>query len=127
MNKSTAQTVAIIGASEKEGRYATKALELLLEKGHCVLPINPRIQQVLDLKCFPSIEAIPQNITIDTYTIYVRPEHLESYIKPILQRGNARVIFNPGTESVVHEAELQEAGLEVIEACTIVMLQTNQF
>jgi hypothetical protein len=38
-----------------------------------------------------------------------------------------RVIFNPGTESAPLQQALDEAGIEWLEACTLVMLRTGQF
>ena len=38
-----------------------------------------------------------------------------------------RVIFNPGTENPTLADDLKKTGIEVINACTLVMLSTNQF
>ena len=119
------ENVAIIGATEKEGRYARMAQELLVEKGHRVYPIALRSGTVLGVQSFQSIEAISD--PIDTVTVYVRPEYLTPYVQPIIQKGVKRVIMNPGTESETAKVELEAAGIEVIEACTLVMLRTNQF
>jgi hypothetical protein len=37
------------------------------------------------------------------------------------------VIFNPGTESAAVQERLTQAGIEWFEACTLVMLKTDQF
>jgi hypothetical protein len=38
-----------------------------------------------------------------------------------------RVLFNPGTESAVLQAKLDEAGIPWEEACTLVLLGTGMF
>jgi hypothetical protein len=38
-----------------------------------------------------------------------------------------RIIFNPGTENPGEYERLRKAGIEVIEACTLVMLCKKQF
>ena len=117
--------VAIIGATEKEGRYARMAQELLTEHGHRVYPITLKPNTVLGIPSFQSIEAITD--PIDTVTLYVRPEYLTPHVQPIIRKGVKRVIMNPGTESETAKVELEAAGIEVVEGCTLVMLRTDQF
>ena len=38
-----------------------------------------------------------------------------------------RVVFNPGTEDEGFENQFKEAGVDVLEACTLVMLHTNRY
>ena len=38
-----------------------------------------------------------------------------------------RVIFNPGAENSELAQKLKDAGIEVVEACTLVMLRTEQY
>lgn len=118
-------TVAILGASEKEGRYSRIAQELLMEKGYDVVPIALRGDKVLGVPCYHSIDDVPKSI--DTLTLYVGPRNLERYVDEIVQADIRRVIFNPGTESDAIEQRLRESGKKVVKACTIVMLKTDQF
>lgn len=118
-------TVAILGASDKEGRYSRIAQELLMEKGYDVIPIALRGDKVLGVPCYRSIDDVPRSI--DTLTLYVGPRNLESYVDQIVRSDIRRVIFNPGTESDAIEQRLRESGKEVVRACTIVMLKTEQF
>jgi hypothetical protein len=41
--------------------------------------------------------------------------------------GPKRIIFNPGTENPDFFSKAKAAGIEVLEACTLVMLTTGQF
>jgi hypothetical protein len=49
---------------------------------------------------------------------------MENALKTIKPR---RVIFNPGTENPRLARSLRADGIEVEEACTLVLLQTGQF
>lgn len=51
-------------------------------------------------------------------TMYVGPARQQDLVEPIIALAPKRVIFNPGTENPVAYAQLQAAGIEVIEACT---------
>jgi acetyltransferase len=52
--------VAVIGASQKGGR-ATGAVQNLLDLGFtgAIHPVNPHYDEVLGLRCYPSIAAVP--------------------------------------------------------------------
>jgi hypothetical protein len=119
------QKVAILGASANPERYAYRAFKMLKEYGHSPLPVNPKISDVEGVSVFANLHDIKE--PIDTLTMYVGPDISSSLRKEILQLKPKRVIFNPGSENSALEKELERAGIEVIEACTLVMLRTNQF
>jgi len=122
MNK---ENVAILGASDHPGRYSHMAQVQLLEKGHNPIPINPRLESIDGVKCYPHLNDINQNI--DTLTVYVNPHISDSLAKEIFDLGAKRVIFNPGSENESLYEPLRKRGIEVIEACTLVMLRTGQY
>jgi predicted CoA-binding protein len=64
---------------------------------------------------------------IDTVTLYVGPAHQQDLLAYFKQLSPKRVIFNPGTENPTLMEELSKWGIEVEEACTLVMLHTGQF
>jgi len=121
MNKN----VAILGASPKEDRYANMAQRLLNEHGYSVFPINPVYEKIDNDECFKSILDIEKEI--DTITVYMNPMRFEKVMDEIIAKKPRRVIFNPGTESDEIKIKLTENGIEVLEACTLVMLKTGQF
>ena len=121
MNKN----IAILGASPKENRYSNMAQKLLLEKGYNVFPINPNYNEINSIHCFKNVSEITHDI--DTLTIYIRPENLESIHLEIIKKKPKRVILNPGSESITLKTKFEEAGIKVIEACTLVLLRTGQF
>ena len=119
------QKVAVLGASKNPDRYSYMAVDLLLNHGHQVYPINPTEMEILGRPVLKSLSELTE--TIDTLTIYVRPELSNQVEDQILKLKPKRVIFNPGTENPVLLKKLQSIGIECIEACTLVMLRTNQF
>jgi len=60
------RTVALIGATEKEGTVGEATLKnLLIGKGkHTVYPVNPSHESVAGLKCYPNIAAIPEHVDL---------------------------------------------------------------
>ena len=119
------ETVAILGASPKPDRYAYQALQLLHEYGHRALPINPAFNEILGEKCYPTITDAPG--PIDTITLYLGQVRSNPLIHEIINAKPRRIIMNPGAENSALAARAEEAGIEVVEGCTLVMLRTGQF
>jgi len=121
------QKVAILGASNKSQRYSYKALQMLSEHGHVPIPIHPALGTIEQFSVASSIEEAEKWGPLDTLTVYVRPERSSELSQSIISCSAKRVIFNPGTENPALNEQLQKAGKKVVEACTLVLLRTNQF
>ena len=119
------ETVAILGASPKPNRYAYKAFRMLRDHGHRAIPINPAFEDILGEKCYPKIADAPQ--PLDTVTMYLGEARSNPLIDEIIAAKPRRIIMNPGAENPALAAKAEEAGIEVVEGCTLVMLQTGQF
>lgn len=119
------ETVAVVGASPKPERYSNRAIRLLREHGHAVLPVNPAQAEIEGLPVTRRIEALPRGI--DTVTMYVGPAHSGALLPALVALKPRRVIFNPGAENPALEDGLRAAGIDVEEACTLVLLRTGQF
>jgi predicted CoA-binding protein len=119
------QTVAVIGASEDLSRYSNMACRQLRAQGHKVYAISLHGHDIQGAIGRTSISEIPD--PLDTATMYIRASHQPAVLDAIIQKKPKRVIFNPGSESKESEQRLREAGIEVVHACTLVLLHTNQF
>ena len=64
---------------------------------------------------------------IDTVSMYVAADISSGLGEAILAKKPRRVIFNPGAENPGLEVKIKERGITVLNACTLVMLRTNQF
>jgi hypothetical protein len=64
---------------------------------------------------------------LDTVTIYLNKDNQKNYYDFILAQHPKRVIFNPGAENPEFEKILTQHNIQVVEACTLVLLSTGQF
>ena len=119
------ENVAVIGASPKEDRYSNKAMRLLAEYHHNPIPVAPNYDLIEGKKVYRSVEDIPERI--DTVTLYLDPARQDAIIQDIIRSKPKRVIFNPNTENKAVYDRLKQAGIQVVEACTLVLLKTNQY
>ncbi|MBN1647723.1 MAG: CoA-binding protein [Spirochaetales bacterium] len=119
------ETVVVIGASKKEDRYSNKAVRKLLAAGHTVIPVNPVEDTICDLPVAHSAADITSSV--DTVTMYVNPAVGKKMEQEIIGLHPKRVIFNPGAESDFLVDRLSAQGIQCLNACTLVLLSTNQF
>ncbi|MGV3560495.1 CoA-binding protein [Larkinella arboricola] len=114
----------VIGASENPERYANRAANRLVQQGYEVELLGLRSGSIRNNTIRTGQ---PDLADIDTVTLYVSAKNqtnLYDYIKKLKPR---RVIFNPGTENPAFQKDLQEQGIEPIEACTLVMLSIGTY
>lgn len=117
--------VAILGASIKEDRLSNMAQARLTNLGHQVFPVTPIYDEVLGVPCYTNLIDIKEKI--DTITVYLAPDKTRSLIQQFMTLNPRRVILNPGTESTLLTKSLEENGIQVLEACTLVMLSSSSF
>ena len=120
-----AERVVVMGASPKPHRYSNRAIRMLRDYGHTVVPVHPRAEEIEGLPVVHGLPAIAG--PVDTLTLYVGPERIQPHIEEIVALRPGRVILNPGTEDQHLIARLREAGIPCIEGCTLVMLQTGTY
>ena len=114
----------VLGASLRNERYSFQAVIRLIEAGIEVIPMGINEGYISDIKIVP-----PFTVQKDIHTIslYLAPEKQDQYIDFILDLKPERVIFNPGTENVILTRKLKLAGIFWENACSLVLLSTNQY
>lgn len=114
----------VLGASANPARYSYLAINRLRRSNHPVVAIGKREGEVAGVK----LETTPREIEdLDTITLYLNQANQKQYYDYILRLKPKRIIFNPGTENDELAALSRSAGIEPIEACTLVMLSTGQY
>ena len=114
----------IVGASTNPARYAYLVANKLVRKGHPIINVGRKVGKVAGVD-IETGDTIHQDV--DTITLYVGPQNQAVYYDYILRTKPKRIIFNPGTENEEFKEKLESAGIEVVEACTLVMLNTGQY
>ena len=114
----------VLGASPNSERHSYLATIMLSEKGHAVYPYGIKKGMIQSL---PIVQDWPSNGTISSLTLYLGPTAQEAYYDQIIALKPQRIIFNPGTENPTLVQLANAAGIETIEACTLVMLTTGQY
>ncbi|MEM5564669.1 CoA-binding protein [Psychroserpens sp. AS72] len=120
MNKKT----LVIGASLKPERYSNIAINRLTSYNHDVVAIGLREGNVAGITIDTNLMPYKD---IDTVTLYLNPQRQKAYYDYIIGLHPKRIIFNPGTENPEFQNLLKQEGIYFEEACTLVLLSTNQY
>lgn len=119
------ERVVIVGASDNPERYSYRALLLLRQHGHEVVPVHPKLAEIEAIPVVADLSLISG--PVDTVTMYVGAAISAGLQDKLVTLKPRRVIFNPGAENAVLSEALQKAGIACDEACTLVLLNTGQF
>src|SRR5690625_3897803 len=119
------ERVAVVGASARPERYSHQDMQRLLEHGHQPLPVSPRGGELLGQPVVAELADLQG--PVDRVTVYLAPERQQTMLQQLQALRPRRVIFNPGAENPDQYEALRQAGIEVEEACTLVLLSTGQF
>lgn len=68
------RSIAILGASDDLSRVNGRTLKYLLAKGYSgeIYPVNPRHARIGELRCYPSVEALPESVDLAVVALPAR-------------------------------------------------------
>ena len=124
MQPNETRITLVIGASENPERYAYKAVKMLQEHGFKLIALGLKPGIIGNI---PIQTTFPKENEIDTVTMYVGPKRQATLIPEIIALKPRRIIFNPGTENPDFIKLAQDADIETVIACTLVLLATESY
>ena len=124
LNKIVVKRTVVLGASENPERYAYKAVVSLAKHGQEVFPVGLREGMILNIPIAKEKKLIDN---VDTITMYIGKQNQASWYDYILSLKPKRIIFNPGAENEELAKLASKNGIEVVEACTLVMLSIGNY
>jgi predicted CoA-binding protein len=117
------RTIAIVGLSDNLDRPSYIVAEYLQSNGFKIIPVNPKVSEVLGEKAYPDLLSIPRDVKVDVVDIFRRS--VMPHVKEAVERGDVHTVWMQ--EGIVHgEAEkyAKEHGINVImDFC---MMKTHQ-
>lgn len=114
----------VIGVSTNSNRYSNLAINKLVNHNHPVVAIGLKKGAVAGVEITTEKEPFDD---IHTVTLYLNPKRQAEYYDYILSLKPQRVVFNPGTENPEFYKLLRDNGIPFEEACTLVLLSTDQY
>ena len=96
----------------------------MAKHGQEVFPVGLREGMILNIPIAKEKKLIDN---VDTITMYIGKQNQASWYDYILSLKPKRIIFNPGAENEELAKLASKNGIEVVEACTLVMLSIGNY
>jgi uncharacterized protein len=114
------RTIAVVGISDKPERDSNEVARYLQSQGYRIVPVNPLLSHVLGEKAYPSVSAIPPEISIDMVDIFRRSDQVPPVVDEAIARRVPVVWMQLGVEHAGAAAKARGSGLTVFEnVCTM--------
>jgi len=110
----TASSVAVVGLSATPGRPSHYVSRYLIDHGYRVIPVNPGLSEVLGLRCYPSVAAIPDDVAVDIVDVFRRSEAVPAIVEEAIARRARAVWMQLGVRHEAAARRAREAGLLVV-------------
>ncbi len=108
--------IAVVGLSDKPDRDSYQIASYLQQQGYRIIPVNPRIKEVLGEKAYPSLRDVPD--PVDVVDIFRRSEDVPPIVEDAIAIGAKVVWMQAGIVNEEAAARAEAAGLTVImDAC----------
>lgn len=107
-----ARTIAVVGISEQPHRDSHRIARYLQQAGYTVYAVNPTLDQVLGLKAYPSLQALPE--PVDIVDVFRRPEYVAEVVDDAIAAGAGALWLQFGVVDAVAAQRARDAGLKVV-------------
>lgn len=112
-----AQTIAVVGLSDKVYRPSYFVGKYLLDHGYRVIPVNPTIKEVLGQKSYASLADIPEKV--DMVDCFRRSEQMVELAQEAIDIKATCLWMQLGVENDEARQLAEAAGLDVVmNRCT---------
>ncbi len=116
-----ARTIAVVGMSDKTWRASHNIGRYLANKGYQVLPVNPALESILDMRCYPDLGAAQAaarengGAGIDLVDVFRSSEHVPAIVDDVIRLKIPYLWLQDG---VIHDeaiARAQAAGVKCVQ------------
>ncbi len=117
----TAKTIVVVGMSDKTWRASHNIGRYLAANGYRVLPVNPALDHVLNLKCYPDLDAAQTaaieltGAGIDLVDVFRASEHVPAIVDDVIR---LRVPYLWLQDEIIHDeavARARAAGVKCVQ------------
>jgi predicted CoA-binding protein len=106
------KVVAIVGLSDNRRRPSNRVGKYLKLRGYKIIPVNPRHEEILDLKSYANLLDIPDEI--DIVDIFRKPETVGEVIDEALRKGVKVIWMQEGVVNETAARKAKDAGITVV-------------
>lgn len=106
------RTIAVVGLSDSRIRPAYGVSEYMQRAGYRIIPVNPKVENVLGEKAYRQLEEIPDKV--DIVNIFRRSEFVGPIVDSAIRIGAKAVWMQEGVVDESAAQRARDAGLKVV-------------
>lgn len=105
-------SVAVVGASASPGRPSHEVASYLIQQNIRVYPVNPRLEKVFALECYPDLASLPERV--DVVDVFRRSSQAAEVVDAAIAHGARAVWLQEGVVDEAAADRARRAGLLVV-------------
>jgi len=110
----TIRTWAVVGCSDDPSRDSHRIASLLHQRGYRVVPVNPQLDEVLGVPCYPSLSDVPPEEGVEVVDLFRRSDAVAPHVDEAIAIGAKAVWMQLGVIDEAAAERARAAGLRVV-------------
>ena len=106
------KNVAVIGLSKNQEKAAHFVPKYLAENGYNIIPINPSADEILNKKCYPSINDVDESI--DIVDVFRPSDQVLPFVKDAIKKKPKVIWLQEGIHNTEAEDLARKEGIKVV-------------
>lgn len=106
------KNVAVIGLSKNQEKAAHFVPKYLAENGYNIIPINPSADEILNKKCYPSINDVDESI--DIVDVFRPSDQVLPFVKDAIKKKPKVIWLQEGIHNTEAEELARKEGIKVV-------------
>lgn len=107
-----ARVIAVVGASPNPGRPSHMVMRYLIENGFKVIPIRPKVKEILGRTCYGNLAEVP--VPVDIVDVFRKPEACPEIARAAVAIGAKTLWLQEGIVSDESARIASEGGLQIV-------------
>jgi predicted CoA-binding protein len=104
--------IAVVGASPNPARPSHQVMKYLIDRGYEVVPVRPKVTEILGRKCYPRLVDIP--VTVEIVDVFRRAEACPDVARAAAEIGAKTLWLQEGIISEEAAEIARASGMTVI-------------
>ncbi len=106
------KTIAVVGLSASPGRPSHGVARALQGFGYRIIPVNPKVTEVLGEKAWPSLSALPE--PVDLVDVFRESSHVAGLVEECIALKLPALWLQDGVKDEAAARRAREAGMMVV-------------
>jgi predicted CoA-binding protein len=108
------KVLAVVGLSDKPERDSHRVAAYLQKRGYRVIPVNPKVKEILGERAYPSLREVPEKI--DIVDVFRKPDAVPAIVDEAIAVGAKTVWMQEGIAHNASAEKARAAGLRVVQS-----------